>query len=99
VLAQPTVIVDHYARDIHALLDRSRRCTHAAITTAQAELGHTRARVAALSPAATLARGYAVLQTVTGRVVRQPADTAIGDSLRARLANGELAVVVTGEVT
>ena len=59
-------------------------------------LAHTLARVTALSPAATLQRGYAVLQTDAGAVVRRPADVAAGDRLRARLAEGELAVQVTG---
>ena len=33
----------------------------------------------ALSPAATLARGYAIVQDAEGAVVRNPADVAVGD--------------------
>ncbi len=46
----------------------------------------------ALSPAATLQRGYAVLQRADGAVVRAPEDVAAGERLRARVAAGEFAV-------
>lgn len=47
--------------------------------------------LAGMSPLATLGRGYAILQRETdGGVVRGPADTAAGEILRARLANGAL---------
>ncbi|PWS51005.1 exodeoxyribonuclease VII large subunit, partial [Streptomyces sp. FT05W] len=49
----------------------------------------------ALSPAATLERGYAVLQRPDGHVVRSPADAgAPGAELRARVSEGEFAVRV-----
>jgi exodeoxyribonuclease VII large subunit len=66
----------------------------AALDRAGDNLAHTRARVTALSPAATLERGYAVLQHQDGRVVRGPDEVAPGDPLRARLAAGEVAVTV-----
>ena len=59
------------------------------------DLGHVRARVGALSPAATLERGYAVVQRADGAVVRRPAQVAPGERLRLRLAEGELAADVT----
>ena len=77
-----------------ALRDRSRRVLTAALDRAGDNLAHTRARVTALSPAATLERGYAVLQRADGAVVRRAAEVAAGDPLRARLAEGEVAVVV-----
>jgi exodeoxyribonuclease VII large subunit len=69
----------------------------AALDRADDNLAHTRARVTALSPAATLERGYAVLQRPDGRVVRRAADVTGGTLLRARLAVGELAVEVRDE--
>jgi exodeoxyribonuclease VII large subunit len=50
------------------------------------DLLHTRARVRALSPQATLDRGYAVVQTVDGAVVRTPPPTAT--PLLVRVAEG-----------
>jgi exodeoxyribonuclease VII large subunit len=58
-----------------------------------AQVEQARAQVGALSPAATLARGYAVVQGVDGSVVRSPADVHDGERLRLRLAMGDLAAV------
>jgi exodeoxyribonuclease VII large subunit len=53
------------------------------------------ARVRALSPAATLARGYAVVQQADGTVVRQAGQARPGDALAIRLSEGRLDVTVT----
>jgi exodeoxyribonuclease VII large subunit len=54
------------------------------------------AQVEALSPAATLARGYAVVQRVDdGSVLRDAAQVRAGDALRLRLAHGEVGAVVS----
>jgi exodeoxyribonuclease VII large subunit len=60
---------------------------------AEDDVVHLRERVAALSPAATLARGYAVVQDRQGAVVRSPGDVGPGDRLRIRVHGGELAAV------
>ncbi|HZH43050.1 MAG TPA: exodeoxyribonuclease VII large subunit [Lysobacter sp.] len=43
-----------------------------------------------VSPLATVARGYSILQRQDGHVVRRVADVAPGDALRARIGDGEL---------
>lgn len=48
----------------------------------------------AVSPLATVARGYAILQHADGRVVRVTTDAEPGDALDARLADGTLRVRV-----
>ncbi len=48
----------------------------------------------AISPLATVARGYSILQREDGRVVRSTHDVAVGDRLHARVHDGELAVRV-----
>ena len=50
--------------------------------------------VTALSPAATLARGYAVVQRADGALVRDPAEVADGERLRVRVSGGQLPVRV-----
>ena len=91
VLADPHNLLDAArAEEVAALRDRGRRVLRAALDRAGDDLAHTRARVTALSPAATLERGYAVLQRADGTVVRRSADVAAGDALRARLAEGEV---------
>ncbi len=47
-----------------------------------------------VSPLATVARGYAILQHEDGRVVRGVSDVALGDALDARVADGRLRVRV-----
>ena len=53
-------------------------------------LEHRRAQLAVLGPAATLARGYAVVQVggPGGRVLRIPQDAPAGTALRIRFADG-----------
>jgi exodeoxyribonuclease VII large subunit len=49
-----------------------------------------------VSPLATIARGYAILQHPDGRIVRSTADAGPGDALDARLHDGVLKVKVDG---
>ncbi len=94
VLAAPTRLLDQHATTLGELRARARRCLTSRLDRAENDLGHLRGRVVALSPAATLARGYAVLQHPDGAVVRSPEGLTAGTRLRARLADGELAVRV-----
>jgi exodeoxyribonuclease VII large subunit len=93
-LAEPQTLVEGRLVDVLALRDRSRRSLTVALDRAEDNLRHTRARVTSLSPAATLERGYAVLQRADGSVVRRAGGTAVGERLRARLSEGELSVEV-----
>jgi exodeoxyribonuclease VII large subunit len=95
VLARPGTLVDGLAAELAGLRSRGRRCAGSLVDAAAADLAHARARVAALSPAATLARGYAVLQKPGGEVVRDAAALAVGDPVRARLAAGAVDLSVT----
>jgi exodeoxyribonuclease VII large subunit len=94
VLADPHTLVSVRLADVNGLRDRSRRCMSAALDRAGHDLDHTRARVVALSPKATLDRGYAVVQDAAGAVVRDPADVTTGDALRIRVSAGELEATV-----
>ena len=60
------------------------------------EIGHLRARVVALSPAATLERGYAVVQLPDGTVVRDPEDVPSGQAVHVRVAAGGFDATRTG---
>lgn len=93
-MERPHRMVDDRADEVDALVNRSRRVLGHVLDRADSELAHTRARVVALSPAATLERGYAVLQRADGAVVRAPGEVAGGEELRARVAEGEFTVVV-----
>ncbi|SDG15123.1 exodeoxyribonuclease VII large subunit [Streptomyces griseoaurantiacus] len=93
-MEDPHRMVDERADHVASLTDRSRRTLGHLLDRADSELSHTHARVVALSPAATLRRGYAVLQKDDGHVVRAPEEVAEGQPLRARVAEGEFAVRV-----
>ena len=72
----------------------ARRNVQRRIDHGRVDVDHLRARLAALSPASTLERGYAVLQTRDGAVVRDPASLMAGDALGARVALGAFTVRV-----
>ncbi|GLY25323.1 exodeoxyribonuclease 7 large subunit [Micromonospora sp. NBRC 101691] len=96
VLARPQVMVEQRAADLAALRARTDRCLGHRLGAAENDLRHTLARLRALSPAATLDRGYAIVQRADGHVVRAATEVAPGDPLRVRLATGELAATVDG---
>ncbi len=89
VLARPTSMIDLRSQDVTALRLRAARTLAHRLDRAGAELHHTLARLRGLSPLATLERGYAIVQRpVDGRVIIDPAEVAVGDALRIRLARG-----------
>jgi exodeoxyribonuclease VII large subunit len=96
VLAKPLLMIEQRTSDAAALRDRAGRCLDHRLRGAAGELAQTVARLRALSPAATLHRGYAIVQRPDGHVLRAAADATAGDPLRVRLAEGELTVRVTG---
>jgi exodeoxyribonuclease VII large subunit len=94
-LARPHTMIETRATEVAALRDRATRTLTHRLDRAGAELTHTLARLRTLSPAATLERGYAIVQRADdGAVVRAPGDVAAKDALRIRLADGELAATV-----
>jgi len=95
VLANPTTLVDMHEHRVDALRESARRSLHTALVHGHAEVAGLSAQVRALSPAATLDRGYAVVQGADGHVVRDPGDVAPEELLRIRVARGELAATVT----
>lgn len=93
-LAAPGREIDRRTQDVVALRDRARRSVAVALDRARDDLMHTRARITALSPAATLERGYAIVQGPDRRVVRSADEVAPGDELAVRLARGRIGVTV-----
>ncbi|UXY21693.1 exodeoxyribonuclease VII large subunit [Streptomyces cynarae] len=96
-MEDPHRMVAERADQVTALVDRARRTLGHLLDRAESELTHTHARAVALSPAATLRRGYAVLQKADGHVVRAPEEVTAGETLRARVAAGEFTVRADGE--
>lgn len=95
VLADPDRLIAPHAAEIATARERGRGAVGTRLDRAADDVRHLRSRVAALSPAATLARGYAVVQRLDGAVVRAAADLGAGDAVRIRLAEGRLEAQVT----
>jgi exodeoxyribonuclease VII large subunit len=93
VLARPEVIVESRASEVATLRDRSERVFAHRLDRATTAVEHTVARLRALSPAATMGRGYAIVQRTDGLIVRHPDEVAAGDPLRVRVAGGEFAAL------
>jgi len=66
------------------------------LSAARARLASASRTLNAVSPLATLERGYSILVTADGRVVRRAAEVAVGDSVVARTADGRVHARVTG---
>ena len=91
-LHDPGRAIGRREEEIAAFRARSRRCMGQLLDRASDNLGHQLARVRALSPKATLDRGYAVLQKADGSVVRDPVQVdgrrAAGCPCRGRAVRG-----------
>ena len=96
VLARPQELVDRLGFEVDGLIRTARRCLAHQLDRADDELRHHLARVQALSPQATLGRGYAVVQTGDGSVVRKAEQAPAGTDLVVRLAEGKLAAESRG---
>ncbi|KQX69424.1 exodeoxyribonuclease VII large subunit [Angustibacter sp. Root456] len=96
VLAAPTTMVDQRREEVLAACSRARTAVSARLDRAADSVVHLAAQVRALSPAATLERGYAVVQRDDGAVVRSPDDVRAGEHLRLRVAQGEVRATVDG---
>jgi exodeoxyribonuclease VII large subunit len=98
VLADPWTPLAQRAADVTDLRERSERAVLGGLAAARERLEHTAARLTTLGPAATLARGYAVVQHVAdgAPVLRSIADAPDGATLRVRLADGAVLARVTG---
>ncbi|NBV65887.1 MAG: exodeoxyribonuclease VII large subunit [Actinobacteria bacterium] len=95
VLRDPAVMITSRLEIITNLRDRSIRSFQGRLAIAQEELQQVTARVRALSPQATLDRGYAVVQLADGSIARDSAALKDGEKLRIRLAQGETSAMVT----
>ena len=60
------------------------------LARARTDLARQHAGLSALSPFATLDRGYAIVRGADGQILRDAASTAEGDAIDVRLARGEL---------
>ena len=94
-LASPVREIERRQEQLTAATERARRSVSASLDRAQDGLDHTRARLLALSPAATLRRGYSIVQRDDASVVRSAAQVAEGETLTIRFAEDQLNAVAS----
>ena len=101
-LADPFKLVTDRAAEVQRARAAGRRDITRLVTAESDRIGHLGARLATLGPAATLARGYAVVQRLDGAapgsasVLRSSVDAPAGTQVRIRLADGAVGAVSTG---
>ncbi|MHA3019861.1 exodeoxyribonuclease VII large subunit [Mycobacterium sp. BMJ-28] len=97
VLAQPLLALDARADEVQRARAAARRDINRLLAAESDRLEHLTARLSTLGPAATLARGYAVVQVLSGQapVLRSITDAPAGTRLRVRVADG--AIITTSE--
>lgn len=94
-LADPRSLLGARSVEVLELRDRARRSLSHHLARAGDDIVHQRARARALSPLATLERGYAVVQAADGGVVRSVGGIEAGALLRIRVADGRIAATTT----
>jgi exodeoxyribonuclease VII large subunit len=94
VLADPGASFTLRSTEIRELRDRTERALRARLRHESSGVEHALARVRAMSPKATLERGYAILISHDGHGVTSVTEASVGDRLLAYVADGQLAVTV-----
>ncbi|MBF6174411.1 exodeoxyribonuclease VII large subunit [Nocardia blacklockiae] len=99
VLAEPLRLLEQRHDEVERLRAAARRAVEHCLDGQSTTVRHLRDKLTAVGPAATMARGYAVVQRVTGRerhVIRAIADAPPGTQLRVRVADGAISAATLG---
>ncbi|MEU4314825.1 exodeoxyribonuclease VII large subunit [Nocardia sp. NPDC024068] len=99
VLADPLRDLTHRHDEVERLRTAARRSIESLVRGETTAGGHLRRQLTAVGPAATLARGYAVVQRVAGtdrQVVREIEDAPAGSQLRIRVRDGAISAAALG---
>ncbi len=101
VLAEPLTALTARTEEVQRARAAVRRDITRLIKAETDRVGHLAARLATLGPAATLARGYAIVQTVpvpgSMTVLRSVTEAPAGTTLRVRVADGAVAALSEGQ--
>ncbi len=96
VLQTPTATIDNQMAGLQRATDRMRQSAINYLGRQEAEVAQLTGTLTALSPVGTLQRGYAILRTPDGEVVRNAADLKSGLLLEGMLARGTFVSQVVG---
>jgi exodeoxyribonuclease VII large subunit len=95
VMKDPSVIISVRSDEMKSLRDRALRGFAALLDIERKEIKGIRDQLRSLSPQSTLDRGYAVVRTETGEVLRDAKKVKLGTALHIRVAKGETTATVT----
>ncbi|MDE0545762.1 exodeoxyribonuclease VII large subunit [Microbacterium sp. C7(2022)] len=98
VLRAPEGMIHSRAQDLDVLTSRGRERIARAIDHASRRTSELRASLRALSPAATLERGYAIAHRQDGMIVRDASDAPASTPLIITVGRGSLAARSEGEI-
>jgi len=94
----PQARVDTHRQQIDDLLRRASRALAHDLSLRRSELAGRQARLATLSPQATLERGYAIIRLAdSGEVVRSTGQVRAGDALAIRVQDGTFGAEASSE--
>jgi exodeoxyribonuclease VII large subunit len=88
-MKDPSLMIKVRKDDLSALRDRSHRGFKSLLDIEKKEIKGVIAHLRSLSPQATMDRGYAVVQSDDGNIVRDATKLRAGAVLRIRAAKGE----------
>jgi exodeoxyribonuclease VII large subunit len=94
-LTDPAGLLPRLEVEVRAARARAFRAVEHRLTAAERDLAHLRSRARALSPLATLDRGYALVVGPEGQLIRAADQLAVGDPVRVRIATGHFTADVT----
>ncbi|WP_308465435.1 exodeoxyribonuclease VII large subunit [Rathayibacter soli] len=95
-LADNAWIVDTRAQELTRFVARGAELASRALERAQSDAQKLTIRLRTLSPQGTLDRGYAIVQTVDGSVLRRSDDAPEGTELTVTVADGALGAISAG---
>ena len=91
IFKDPYTIVSTRREMVRTLHDRSYRAFESELALGEEELESLKAQLRTLSPQSTLDRGYAVVLTEKGEIVRKAATLKAGDHISIKVAEGVVA--------
>ncbi len=97
VMKDPSVMVKVRVDELNALRDRSNRGFKSLLEIEKKEIKGVIAHLRSLSPQSTMDRGYSVVQSDDGKIVRDATKLKAGAVLRIRAAKGEARASVLAE--
>ena len=97
VMKDPSVMVKVRVDELNALRDRSNRGFKSLLEIEKKEIKGVIAHLRSLSPQSTMDRGYSVVQSDDGKIVRDATKLKAGAVLRIRAAKGETRASVLAE--